>query len=72
MNLTTEEKILQRDLNRNPVFTGLCRKINEHHAIPKWKKTGDETEKHSDWIHKTGVKEGILFVLTHLGYNDDR
>lgn len=72
MILNNEEKALVLDLSRNPVFTGLLQKIStDTRQTRKWKKGGDETAKHHEWIHSTGFVEGREYVLKLLRYDNE-
>ena len=71
MNLTNEEKALIRDLNRNPVFTGLMRRAMEDATVPKYT-PGKDGDQESDWKYRSGKARGIEFVVNLLGYTHER
>lgn len=71
MNLTGPEKALMVDLARNPVFTSLMQRIEDDNQIPEWKKGGDETAKHHEWIHRSGFVKGITYMLKLLRKEND-
>ena len=73
MTLDETEKLFIRDLNRNPTFAGICRKLRAEARIPKWKKNTDVSEaaKEAEWKYQSGRADGIDFSLIMLGYSDE-
>jgi hypothetical protein len=71
VNLNSEEKALVLELARNPVFTGMLRRMSDEFQVPKYKRGGDETAKYHEWIHRSGFVDGRDFVLKLMRYEND-
>lgn len=71
MNLTEQEKLVIQEMQRNPAFSALLKKLSDR-TVPKWKAGADEQAKVHQWIYDSGFVAGVEYVIKHLGYDNGR
>lgn len=66
--MNDEQKVFIRELRSNPIFQEICREIETH--IPVLRYRDGKTE--AQWAADARYGEGIDFVLKRLGYDNGR
>lgn len=71
-DFSTDEIQFLKEINFDPRFAAICRRLREDHGgVPKYR-SGDAKPaeaKHDEWVYRSGIDDGIELVLKSLGYD---